>query len=354
LQHKNQKNSHAVYISGKSSVYRSRAAHHTQQRVNLMSEIIERIVSIKSFCMEQVYAKSVKETRSKEIGMLRGTLYLRAISTSFNLLLKISTFLCLVCALNLDTRLDASNVYIIISYYSMLFTSMLQFWPLLMTHAREVLTTVEKIREILISHDTLSFDKNKKCENLVKLLMMEDVRKAKRVVNESCEIKSVFVRNVVVYGKLKCDYVELKEAKCYGVVGSSSSNFLDLILGEIECDSGEININGRISYASCKPWIFPGCVRENIIFTEQFDAQRYSQVLKICALAKELETLPANDETFIDDVCINESIKTRINLARCVYRNADIYIFDNEILGKNSFRAVIKNFLKVGKFNFLQ
>lgn len=326
-----------------------------------MREIIELIVPIKTFCMEQVYAKMIKEARSKEISMLRSSLYLRATTTTLNLLLKISIFICIVCALNMDNRFTASSVYVVVSYYGMLFTSMIQLWPLLVSHAKEAFITIEKIKELLLLNIMIQSALNESDKNEIrvendseKLLMTENFIKTNRFDSENSEIKSISLRNVV-NEELKCDYLEFKEEKRFGVVGDATK-FFELILNGIKCKSAEININASISYASKAPWIFPGSIRENIVFTEKFNAQKYSQVLKICALAREIETLPANDETFIDDVHINDSIKARINLARCVYRDADIYLIDNcftmiaandRDLSKDIFKAVIKNFLKV-------
>lgn len=333
-----------------------------------MSEIIKQIESIKTFCMEQVYAKTVKDSRSKEIDMLRSSLYLRATVNTMSLLLKFSIFVCIVSALNIDNHFTARSAYVIISYYSMLFTSMLQLWPLLVTHAKEAFCVVERIEELLLlstdsntindnSRLALSLsDKSEICENSEKLLMSEDVCKMKRIVNENFEIKSISLRGCVARKEeLRCDYVEVIEGKSYGIVGEEATKFLEVILGEIDCDSGEIILNGTLSYVGHNPWIFSGCIRDNIIFTEIFSSERYSQVLQICALDSEIETLPTGDDTFIDSACINDSFKARINLARCIYRNADIYLIDecfkairDDKMGRSIFSAV-KEFLKVFK-----
>lgn len=331
-----------------------------------MSEIIKHIESIKTFCMEQVYAKIVKDSRSKEINMLRSSLYLRAAVNITNILLKFSIFICIVTALNLDKRFSASSAYVIISYYSMLFTSMLQFWPPIVTHAKEAKCVVEKIEELLLLptdsntiNDNLGLalsmsDKSEICENSEKLLMSDDVCKVKRIVNENFEIKNVSLRSCVACEeKLRCDYVEIVDGKSYGIVGEKAAKFLEVILGEINCDTGEIILNGNLSYVGHYPWIFSGCIRDNIIFTEIFNSERYSQVLKICALESEIETLPTSDDTFIDSAFINESFKAKINLARCIYRNADIYLVDecfkaikDDKMAISIFRDV-KTFLKV-------
>lgn len=346
-----------VFIGRKSSNYRSQASHHTEHRVNLMSEIIKQIESIKTFCMEQVYAKMVKDSRTKEINMLCNSLYLRASVNITSLLLKLAIFLCIISALNLDNRFTASSAYVIISYYSMLFTSMIQFWPLLVTNAKEAFGVVEKIQNLLListESNTINdnsrlalnvSDKSEIYENSEKLLMSEDVVKVKRIVNENFEIKNILLRSCVTSEeKLRCDYVELMEGKSYGIVGEKASKFLEVILGEIDCDSGEIIVNGSLSYVGLNPWIFSGCIRDNIIFTEVFNSERYSQVLKICALDKEIETLPTGDDTFIDSACISDSFKVKLNLARCIYRNADIYIIDD------CFRMICDD--KIGKFIF--
>ena len=334
-----------------------------------MAEILNNIVSIKSFCMEKYYAKLVNASRMKEINMLRSSLYLRATVNSMSLLLKFSIFLCLVGALNTDNHLTASSAYVIISYYSMLFASMLQFWPLLVTHAKEAFCVVEKIQQLLL-HPTdsnkindnfrltlkTSDKKSEICESISEEMLMSENVKMIRIMNEKFENANISLRNCVINKEeLRCDFLDL-DTKCYGVVGENGTKFIKLILGEIEFDSGEIFVNGSLSYVGRKPWIFSGNIRDNIIFTEVFDEERYSRVLKACALDEEIEKLPIGDETFLDDSIVNDSFKARISIARCIYRNAAIYFMDdcfemmrNNSMRKNIFRSVLKEFMKVRK-----
>jgi ATP-binding cassette subfamily C (CFTR/MRP) protein 4 len=69
-----------------------------------------------------------------------------------------------------------------------------------------------------------------------------------------------------------------------GQVGSGKSSLLHLLISEIKMLEGVFNVSGTISYASQEPWIFPGNVRQNILFGEEFDALRYDQVVTACAL----------------------------------------------------------------------
>lgn len=53
-----------------------------------------------------------------------------------------------------------------------------------------------------------------------------------------------------------------------------------MLLKELPLKSGRVTLaDGSIlSYASQEPWLFSGTVRENILFGQEFNRQRYKQV----------------------------------------------------------------------------
>lgn len=111
--------------------------------------------------------------------------------------------------------------------------------------------------------------------------------------------------------------LELHRGKLIGLigsVGSGKSSFLQLLLGELTLESGSVEINGSISYASQEPWIFAGSVRHNILFGEIYDPDRYKVVVETCALMKEFEQLEYGDNTIIGDrgASLSNSQKARI------------------------------------------
>jgi len=96
------------------------------------------------------------------------------------------------------------------------------------------------------------------------------------------------------------------------------SSFLQAILGELKSSQGQIHINGKISYVSQEPWLFAGTVRNNILFGQSYDKDKYQNVVNVCALTKDFEQLPYGDKTLVGErgTALSGGQRARINLAR--------------------------------------
>lgn len=130
--------------------------------------------------------------------------------------------------------------------------------------------------------------------------------------------------------------LEVEKGKLIGVigpVGAGKSSLLQMILGELQPKSGNITINGKLSYAGQDPWVFAATVRQNIIFGQEYVSARYKQVVKVCSLEKDFKQFPFGDKTVVGDrgASLSGGQKARINLARAIYRQADIYLLDDPL-----------------------
>jgi len=138
-----------------------------------------------------------------------------------------------------------------------------------------------------------------------------------------------------------------------GPVGAGKSSFLNVLLGEVGIDKGEAMVHGKISYASQESWVFEGTIRDNIVFVEDYNERRYKKVVKVCGLERDMELLPRGDLTVVGErgVSLSGGQKARVNLARAVYRKADIYLLDDPLsavdthVGKHIFDRCIRDFL---------
>ncbi len=119
-------------------------------------------------------------------------------------------------------------------------------------------------------------------------------------------------------------------------------------------DEAKIIVNGKLGYTSQIPWIQNETLRNNILFFEEYEEQKYNSILKICSLEKDIENFDGKDFIEIGEKGVNLSggQKSRLSLARAVYNERDIYLFDDPIssldadVGKKVFSECFMNHLK--------
>lgn len=201
----------------------------------------------------------------------------------------------------------------------------------------------------------------KKCEDF------SSTKTSKRVhrIDESCDKIALNFKNVTATwvsginssnAGLRDFNLKIESGNLHaiiGSVGSGKSSLLQAILGELEIDDGELEVNGTLSYANQENFIFEGSIKSNVLFTETFDEQRYNDVISVCGLKKDLELFEHGDETLVGEkgISLSGGQKARINLARAVYKQADIYLLDDPLsavdshVGKNIFKECIVKFL---------
>ena len=124
-----------------------------------------------------------------------------------------------------------------------------------------------------------------------------------------------------------------------GETGCGKTCLINAILNNLELlnenspDKNRYIYSKNISYACQDPWIMNGTIRDNILFYNEFDSERYYQVVNACQLDKDFENLKHGDLTEIGSTGNNISggQRARIALARAIYKDADIYLFDDPI-----------------------
>jgi ATP-binding cassette subfamily C (CFTR/MRP) protein 4 len=74
-------------------------------------------------------------------------------------------------------------------------------------------------------------------------------------------------------------------------------------------------------------------MKENILFGLPYDSERYNAVIEACALDKDIESLPNGDLTIVGErgVTLSGGQKARVNLARAIYHEADVYLLDDPL-----------------------
>ncbi|KAJ2525067.1 ABC transporter C member 13 [Coemansia sp. RSA 2049] len=118
-----------------------------------------------------------------------------------------------------------------------------------------------------------------------------------------------------------------------GKTGSGKSSLLLSVCGEIEKTKGTGAVFGSVTLMEQLPWIMNDTVRENILFGRAFDKDCYNRIVEACALTSDIKVWANGDKTMIGERGINISggQRARLALARTVYSEADIYVFDDPL-----------------------
>ena len=132
-----------------------------------------------------------------------------------------------------------------------------------------------------------------------------------------------------------------------GPVGCGKSSLLLAILQELPLFQGTISCSGKIMHVPQQSWIFSGTVQENILFGQAMDPLRYNMVLDACDLVRDIQNFPDGDLTMIGErgVLLSGGQRARVDLARAVYADADVYLLDDPLSAVDA---------KVGKHIFLR
>uniref|UniRef100_M4EUA4 ABC-type xenobiotic transporter n=1 Tax=Brassica campestris TaxID=3711 RepID=M4EUA4_BRACM len=119
-----------------------------------------------------------------------------------------------------------------------------------------------------------------------------------------------------------------------GGTGEGKTSLVSAMLGELSHgETSNVVIRGSVAYVPQVSWIFNATVRENIIFGSDFERERYWRAIDVTALQHDLDLLPGRDLTEIGERGVNISggQKQRVSMARAVYSNSDVYIFDDPL-----------------------
>lgn len=118
-----------------------------------------------------------------------------------------------------------------------------------------------------------------------------------------------------------------------GPVGSGKSMLISALLGELALLNGTVSLNGRVAYVPQSAWIPNDSLRNVILFGKEYSEKFYNETIASCGLTKDLENLDAGDSTEIGERGVNLSggQRQRISIARAVYDDADIYLFDDPL-----------------------
>uniref|UniRef100_A0A663DUQ4 ABC-type glutathione-S-conjugate transporter n=1 Tax=Aquila chrysaetos chrysaetos TaxID=223781 RepID=A0A663DUQ4_AQUCH len=293
------------------------------ERMKIMSEILNGIKILKLFAWEPSFEKRVNEIRARELKDLVNFSYLQSIS----IFVSLASF-AVYMLVDENNILDAQKAFTAISLFNVLRFPMAML-PLVLSSLVQVrLKKGQGVQGDLMIPLPKPTHEGQVCDGATFAWEQDG---------------NAVIRDVTL------DIAPGSLVAVVGAVGSGKSSLVSAMLGEMESIKGHINIQGSLAYVPQQAWIQNATLKDNILFGSELDEARYQQVIRACALLPDLELLPAGDQTEIGEKGINLSggQKQRVSLARAVYSNADIYVLDDPLsavdahVGKYLFEHVL-------------
>ncbi|KOX72483.1 hypothetical protein WN51_01583 [Melipona quadrifasciata] len=366
--------------------FREIIASWTDKRMQLMNELIGGIQVIKMYAWEKPFRKIVTNIRSVESKAIRSTTYIRASHLSFSVFVnRFILFVTLLTYTALGNETKAELTFMMFSYFQVIQITTTLFFPHALLLSGETSVSIKRLQKFLLLEEHTNEERTPN-QNRVLKFKKKNMEKGSvesikmRTINANQNLNSKNVDEQVAVSieleRVSANWIpkQLPPTLCnlsvkieggdlcalVGPVGSGKSSILYLLLKELRLGAGKMKLTtnkdtrAKISYASQEAWLFSGSVRDNILFGQPYDKDRYMAVTRACALIKDFQQLPYGDMSNVGEggSSLSGGQKARVNLARAVYRKADVYLFDDPLsavdsrVAKHLFYRCIKNYLR--------
>uniref|UniRef100_A0A8C5L1S6 Multidrug resistance-associated protein 1 n=1 Tax=Jaculus jaculus TaxID=51337 RepID=A0A8C5L1S6_JACJA len=326
----------------KTKTYQVAHMKSKDNRIKLMNEILNGIKVLKLYAWELAFMDKVTAIRQEELKVLKKSAYLAAVGTftwvCTPFLVALSTFAVYV-TVDRNNVLDAKKAFVSLALFNIL-RFPLNILPMVISSIVQASVSLKRLR-IFLSHEEL-----------------EPSSIERRPVKDGGGINSITMRNATftwargeppTLNGITVSIPEGALVAVVGQVGCGKSSLLSALLAEMDKVEGHVALKGSVSYVPQQAWIQNDSLRENILFGHPLQERYYQAVLEACALLPDLDILPSRDRTEIGEKGVNLSggQKQRVSLARAVYCDSDIYLFDDPLsavdahVGKHIFEKVI-------------
>ncbi|XP_030894477.1 multidrug resistance-associated protein 9 isoform X1 [Leptonychotes weddellii] len=373
-----------MFMAKLNSAFRRSAILVTDKRVQTMNEFLTSIKLIKMYAWEKSFTSTIQDIRKRERKLLEKAGFVQSGNSALAPIAStIAIVLTFTCHILLRRRLTAPVAFSVIAMFNVMKFSIaiLPFSVKAMAEANVSLRRMKKIlidksppsyitqpedpdTVLLLANATLTWDQETSIKSDLKKVQNQNKQFLKK---QSLEAYCLSSSSQGVAGpeeqsnssKLVLHNINfvVRKGRVLGIcgnVGSGKSSLIAALLGQMQLQQGIVAVNGTVAYVSQQAWIFHGNVRENILFGEKYDHQRYQHTVRVCALQEDLSSLPYGDLTEIGERGLNLSggQRQRISLARAVYSNHEIYLLDDPLsavdahVGKHVFEECIKKTLR--------
>ncbi|KAI8055860.1 hypothetical protein BDF22DRAFT_672557 [Syncephalis plumigaleata] len=323
----------------------------TDKRLSMLSEMLHSIRMIKYLAWEDRFCRQILKARSKELQVLwrRHLMFVYIATSVYGGPMLITCVSLGAYALGFNQPLSPSLAFTTMILFNSLRSAMSQlpdmlFWVLQCRVSGKRIEDFFAEPEIPASSDYFSYSGHQRRNDRIGIVNGEfrwsnaSSNMFYMGIERTRDTSGFTLRNINVefqIGKLNV---------IAGPIGSGKTSLLLALLGEMPCTGGQVFLPRRkrvlddagslgscIAYVAQQVWLQNVSIRDNILFGQSYDSQRYIQVVYACGLERDLESLDAGDATQVGDVgaMLANGLRQRIAIARAVYSHAKHVIMDD-------------------------
>ena len=393
-------------FGSKEKKYQRQMMKAADLRMNLTTQIFNIIKTIKLYVWENVFLQKIQEKRNVELDFMKNKLRMQIWSNFTYWIADVVLYSVSIVFYNLihhqmDTTKIITGIYIVndlvipmfnlphfIRFYFETIISLVRIETFLsykesdnkqikyLPEDSEYAVIIENV-DFGVENKTEDKDTNfnKKEEEIIKLKINTSennennenkLTTKNNIINEDKIINSKIIKKKFSEEKivtlLKDINFKIKKGEHIGIigeVGSGKTCLLNSIINNLAVlnkknTEGNIQLAGKVSFVSQNSWILNDTIEQNILFFKPMDREKYNKIISICQLTPDLLIFPKGDQTEIGEKGVNLSggQKARMAIARAVYNDSDIYVFDDPLsaldayVGVNLFNQVFNDYLK--------
>ena len=380
-------------FGSKEKKYQRQMMKAADSRMNITTQIFNIIKTIKLYVWENVFIQRIQEKRAVELNYMRNKLRMQ-IWSNFNywisdvVLYSISIVFYNLIHNQMDTTKIITGIYIIndlvipmfnlphfIRFYFETIISLVRIETFLSNKENDnkQIKYLPEESEFAVVIENVDFGveiKNDEENGNIIIKEEEETKiivenKENNIIDDNTSVESKININrpeEKIITLLRGINLKIKKSEHIGIigeVGSGKTCLLNSIINNLavlnkDQSEGNILLSGKVSFVSQNPWILNDTIEQNILFFKPMERTKYNKVISICQLEQDLLIFPQGDQTEIGEKGVNLSggQKARMAIARAVYNESDIYIFDDPLsaldayVGMNLFNEVFNDYLK--------
>ncbi|KAM6953651.1 ATP-binding cassette sub-family C member 5 [Aplochiton taeniatus] len=371
--------------------FRKKCVVVTDRRVRLMNEILGCIKFIKMYCWEDAFAQNIHKVRSEEQGILEKAGCIQSLTVG---VAPIVVVIASVCTFTLHMfmgyDLDAAQAFTVVAVFNSM-TFALKVTPLAVRALSEGAVAIKRFQRLFMMDDreaiavkldnlcnavefqdaTLAWEKARapaskpaplpakpfkkggmrrvlRREKLSLYIATEESKGNSNAINEQglltnmeqespqSTISSTQSMRPPLHKTLHRIDLQIQRGALVGVcggVGSGKSSLLSALLGQMTLLEGSVAVSGGFAYVAQQAWILNDSLKENILFGNEYEEDKYNSVVQACCLIPDMLELPYGDMTEIGERGANLSggQRQRVSLARALYSDRPILLLDDPL-----------------------